>query len=76
MYSRSRQKRCRSLNLARIKICQKKGDNYFSILRGLCFLTFFDISKTERAKAFPSFSDKPNAKQDVMGEHGVAISCS
>ena len=35
----------------------------------------FDTSKTERAKAFPSFSNKPHAIQDDMGGHGVAISC-
>ena len=46
------------------------------ILRGICFLTFFDTSKTERAKTFPSFSNIPNAIQDDMGGHGVAISCS
>ena len=48
----------------------------FFNLRGLCFLTVFDTSKTERARAFPSFSDKPHAIQDEMGGHGVAISCS
>ena len=30
------------------------------------FLTFFDTSQTERAMTFPSFSDKPYAKQDDM----------
>ena len=39
-------------------------------------LTFFDTSKTERAKTFPPFSDENHAKQDDMGGHGVAISCS
>ena len=72
----SRRKRRRSLNLARIKKCRKKRLHYFSILRGLCFLKFFDTSKTERAKTFLSFSNKPQAKQDDMGGHVVAISCS
>ena len=35
-----------------------------------------NTSKTERAKAFPSFSDKPHANQDKMGGHGVAKSTS
>ena len=72
----SQQKRRRSLNLARIEKCQKERWHYFSILRGLCFLTFFDTSKTGRAVALPSFSDKPHAIKDDMGGHGVAISCS
>ena len=37
------------------------------------FLTFFDTSKTERAKEFPSFSDKHHAIQEDMGGHGVAV---
>ena len=55
---------------------EKEVEFFFSILRGLCFLTFFDTSKTERTKTFPSFSDKPHAIQDDMCGHGVAISCS
>ena len=41
-------------------------------------LTFFDTSKSERANAVLSFSDKLHAIQDDMGGqwHGVAISCS
>ena len=66
MQYQSQQKLSRSLNLARIEKCQKERWHYFSILRGLCFLTFFDTSKTERAKTFPSFSDKPHAIQDDM----------
>ena len=79
MQYQSRRKRPRSLNLARIKKCQKERWHYFSISRGLCFLTFFDTSKTERAKTFPSFSDKPH---DIVwlyhvgkgqGETGITI---
>ena len=40
---------------------------------GLCFLTLFDTSKAEQAKAFQLFSNKPHALQDDMGGHGVAI---
>ena len=36
------------------------------------FSDIFETSKTERAKAFSSFSDKPHAIQDDMGGHGVA----
>ena len=35
---------------------------------GLCFLTFFDTSKTEQAKTFPSFSDKPH---DIVWQYHV-----
>ena len=54
----------------------EKEVTFFLILRGLYFLTFFDTSKTEGAKTFLSFSNKPDAKQDDMGGHVVAISCS
>ena len=49
---------------------------YFSILRGVCFLTFFDTSKTQRARPFPLFSREPHAKQDHMAGPQMAISCS
>ena len=39
----------------------------FFDFKGTLFLTFFDTSKTERAKTFPLFSDKPHAIQDGMG---------
>ena len=45
----------------------EKEVTLFFNFRGLCFLTFFDTSKTERARAFPSFSDKPHVIQDDMG---------
>ena len=38
-------KRRSSLNFAWIGRCQKRRWHYFSILRGVCFLTFFDTSK-------------------------------
>ena len=41
---------------------------FSSILMGLCFLTFFDTSKTERGKTFPSFSDKPH---DIVWQYHV-----
>ena len=45
----------------------------FSILRGVCFLTFFDTSKTQQARPFPPFSREPHAKQDPMaGQYHVA----
>ena len=42
----------------------RKGGIIFLILRRVCFLTFFDTSKTQRARPFPSFSHKPHANQD------------
>ena len=53
----------------------EKEVTLFFNFKGTFFLMLFDISKTERAKAFPSFSNKPHAIQDDMGGHGVAISC-
>ena len=47
--------------------------HYFSILRGPCFLTVFNTNRTEQDKTFLSFSDKPLAKQDDMGGHGVTM---
>ena len=48
----------------------------FFNFKEILFYDIFDTSKTERAKTFPSFSDKPHAMQADMGGHGVAISCS
>ena len=70
-------RKCRSsLNFARIEKCQKRRWHYFLILRGVCFLTFFDTSKTQRARPFPSFSREPHANQDHMAGPRMAISCS
>ena len=57
------------------KMSEKEVTLFFN-LRGLYFLSFFDTSKTERARAFLSFSDKPQAIQDEMGGLGVVIPCS
>ena len=62
-----------TLNFARIEKCQKRRWHYFSILSGVCFLTFFDRGETERARPFPLFSHKPHAKQDHMGVPQMAI---
>ena len=71
MQYQSHRKRRRSFNLARITKCQKERGHYFSILKGLCSLTFFYRSKTEPAKVFPSFSNKPHAIQDDIGGLGI-----
>ena len=54
----------------------ERGVKLFFNFKGTLFSDIFDTSKTERAKAFPSFSDKPHVIQDDMGGHGVATSCS
>jgi hypothetical protein len=43
--------------VARIKKCQKRRCHYFSILRGHCFLPFFDTIKYKPTRAFPTFSN-------------------
>ena len=48
--------------------------HYFSILRGVYFLTFFNRVETERDGLFPLFSHEPHAKQDHMGGPQMAIS--
>ena len=76
MHHQTGRKRRSSLNFARIEKRQKRRWPYFSILRGVCFLTFFDRGETEQARPFPLFSHKPHAKQDHMGAPQMAISCS
>ena len=44
---------------------ERKVTLFFNF-KGTLLLTFFDTSKTERAKTFPLFSDKPHAIQDEM----------
>ena len=48
----------------------------FFDFKGVCFLTFFDTSKTQRARPFPAFSREPHSKQDHMGGPRMAISFS
>ena len=48
--------------------------HYFSILRGVYFLTFFNRVETELDGLFPLFSHEPHAKQDHMGGPQMAIS--
>ena len=50
----------------------KKGESKPKILKNV-----FDKSETERARIFPSFTNKPHSKQDVIGGgQGVTLSCS
>ena len=71
MHHQTWRKRRSSLNFARIEKCQKRRWHYFSILSGVCFLTFFDTGKTQRARPFPSFSHEPHANQDHMAPSKV-----
>ena len=48
----------------------------FFNFKGSLFLTFFDTSKTQRARPFPSFSREPHAKQDHMAGPRMALSSS
>ena len=42
---------------------EKEEALYFNFME-VCFLTFLDTSKTQRARPFPSFSRESHAKQD------------
>ena len=49
----------------------EKEVTLFFNFQGTLFSKIFDTSKTERAKPFPSFSHKPNSKQDDMSGQGI-----